>query len=139
MKKIYIFFIVFLNLSNFIFSHETYYNSWKDKTLKEKQNYIIGLLDGIHELGYDLDINISKFEKNNEIDSELANKIEIPVIVGTFLYVNANTNGINSLIEYIDDRYRVLEFREFSVYQILINKSKIEVQKYEDFQWISEE
>ena len=109
------------------------------KSLQEKQNYIKGLLDGIFELGSEIDINISKLERLREIDSEIADKVEIPVLVGMFLYGNSTTNGINSLIEYIDLCYELEEFRTFSVYQILINKSKIELNNLPQFKWMFDE
>lgn len=139
MKK-FLILLIFMTISISIFSKEgTCYSEWNRKTMQEKQNYIFGLLDGIYELGSDLDFNLRKMEKSGVIESEIADKMEIPALIGIFLYGNSTTNGINSLIQYVDDCYAMEEFRLYSVYQILIGRSKIEVKKNPKYNWMFEE
>jgi hypothetical protein len=126
MKKYLSVILLLFAVFNFYSQEMDYANLWNSKTLKEKNEYLNGIIDTAYEICLRIDQSIAKAENEKKITTLLANEIESPIGPYIFLVGNVQTNGIDSLIIYLDERYAIKQFKKYSALSILYNKAKQE-------------
>ena len=81
----------------------------------------------------------SKKENKKQLSKETGDYIEIPIIYVSFAVGNAKTNGIDSIIEYIDECYKNNKYSNYSVYELLSEASRVGLRNNPKFKWMFEE
>lgn len=109
-----------------------YSKIWYSKTAQEKLNYVQGLIDASYDVCMRIDMSIVKAENEKKISSNLGDEIESPIYPYLFMYGNVKTNKTESLVKYLDDIYKIKEFKEFSPLLLLYSKAKEEYDKKND-------
>lgn len=139
MKRILLI-IACLFSSVFVFSQEmSNKDKWQIKTYREKYSYIEGFFDCGLNLGSAIENQISKKESKKQLSKETGDYIEIPIIYVSFAVGNAKTNGIDSIIEYIDECYKNNKYSNYSVYELLSEASRVGLRNNPKFKWMFEE
>ena len=139
MKRILLI-IACLFSSVFVFSQEmSNKDKWQIKTYREKYSYIEGFFDCGLNLGSAIENQISKKENKKQLSKETGDYIEIPIIYVSFAVGNAKTNGIDSIIEYIDECYKNNKYSNYSVYELLSEASRVGLRNNPKFKWMFEE
>lgn len=138
MKKHFLFFIYFLFVFSIYAEEKNYGSYWKNKTYREKYNYIEGFFDCGYTLSNNIDKRLSKIETDKKINSESADFIEIPIAYILYAYGNSQTNGIDSIIDYIDVCYTNEQFYKYSVYDLITGAARMGLKDNEKFKWIFE-
>lgn len=136
MKKIVLIFITILSIFTLHAEEKDYSSIWRTKSYKEKYNYLEGFFDCGSIMGNNIDKRLSKKELEKNISSKTADYIEIPIIYISYAYGNIQTNGIDSMIEYIDACYTYEKFKNVSVYDLIVVASRMELKENEKFSWI---
>lgn len=139
MKKTVLIFITLLSIFTLHAEEKDYSSLWKTKTYKEKYSYLEGFFDCGSTMGNNIDKRLSKKELEKEIPSKAADYIEIPVIYISFAYGNIQTNGIDSMIEYLDTCYNYDKFKNVSIYDLIVVGSRMGLKDNEKFNWIFNE
>lgn len=139
MKKAVLIFITFLSIFSLHSEENDYSKFWKTKTYKEKYSYLEGFFDCGATMGNNIDKRLSKKEIEKEIAPKTADYIEIPVIYISFAYGNIQTNGIDSMIEYLDTCYNYDKFKNVSIYDLIVVGSRMGLKDNEKFNWIFNE
>ena len=136
MKRILLI-IACLFSSVFVFSQEmSNKDKWQIKTYREKYSYIEGFFDCGLNLGSAIENQISKKESKKQLSKETGDYIEIPIIYVSFAVGNAKTNGIDSIIEYIDECYKNNKYSNYSVYELLSEASRVGLRNNPKFKWM---
>ena len=134
--------IVFICLFLFFCLNEeenNYGSYWKIKTYREKYAYLEGFFECGSTLCNNIDKRLSKIETEKKISSESADFVEIPIAYILYAYGNSQTNGIDSIIEYIDQCYKNDQFTKFSVYDLITGAARMGLKENEKFKWIFEQ
>ena len=139
MKKLLLIFSLILCTFNLNAAESKYKENWQKKTYNEKYYYIEGFLDCGLNLSSDIEKQISNVESKKMISKKARDIVEIPVIYITFAVGNASTNGIDSIIKYIDECYQNEIYQQYSVYQLLVFSSRGNLMQIKEFQWMFEE
>lgn len=137
-KKFFVF--LFLGTTFILVAQgKNFKSNWQSKNYNEKINYIEGFFDCGFDLGTDIENSISKQEKQNKLSKKTGDYIEIPVMYISFAIGNAQKNGIDSIIAYLDECYNSEQLCNYSVYQLLVATSRSNFKNLKQFQWIFDE
>ena len=139
MKKKLLFFLSLFYMLCLYAEGNNYKDLWQIKTYREKYSYIEGFFDCGKNLSIAIENKISIKEKQKLINKETADYIEIPIIYISFATGNSQTNGIDSIITYLDECYKNEQLNKYSVYELLTGASKMGLKNLEQFQWIFDE
>ncbi len=139
MKKTVLILITLLSIFALHAEEKDYSSIWRIKSYREKYSYLEGFFECGSTIGNNIDKRLSKKELEKAISSKTADYIEIPVIYINFAYGNIKTNGIDSMIEYLDECYKYENFKNVSVYDLIVVGSRMGLKENEKFSWIFNE
>lgn len=138
MKRLFIIFLIIFCVENLFAEDNKDVLTWNKKTNAEKICYVEGMIDCMKYLSQDIDKQLSKEERKENITSKTANQIEIPVLYAMFVVGNVQTNGIQSIVPYIDECYSQNIYKTYSIYELLVLAAKGNLMQNPKFQWMFE-